>query len=48
MRAGAVQPGEEKAPRRSKTVLSVSKGTVRKNRFFSRVCGDRTGEMVSN
>ena len=41
-RAGAVQPGEEKALGRPEGSLSVPKGgAVRMRRFFSRVCGDR-------
>ena len=41
-RAGAVQPGEEKALGRPESSLSVPKGgAVRMRRFFSRVCGDR-------
>ena len=38
LRAGAVQPGEEKAH----SSLSVSKGAVRKDGLFSRLCCDRT------
>jgi len=34
-RAGAVQPGEEKAPRKPKSGLSVSKGAVKSNGTLS-------------
>ena len=43
-RAGAVQPGEEKALGRPESGLSISLGGCKKegNRLFSRVCCDRT------
>ena len=44
LRAGAVQPREEKAPGRPESSLSVSKGDCKKegDRLFGRVCCDRT------
>ena len=44
LRAGAVQPGEEKAVGRSDGGLSVSKGELQERRgtVFSGICGDRT------
>ena len=44
LRAGAVQPGEEKALGRPGSGLSISKGGCKKerDRLFSRVCYDWT------
>jgi len=39
-RAGAVQPGEEKAPGEPVSGLSIFKGNI----LSSRVCGDKTRE----
>jgi len=41
LRAGAGQPGEEKASGQPERSLSIARGTIRRE-FFSRVCGDRT------
>ena len=49
-RAGAVQPGKEKVPGRPGSSLLLPKGGYKKegDRLFSRVCSDRTREIISN
>ena len=48
-RAGAIQPGDEKAPGRLESSLSVSKGRCKKgDRLFSRVCCDTPRGNGSN
>jgi len=50
-RAGAVQPGEEKAPRRSDSGLSICKGEAVRKKGTDTVAGSVVtgqGEMVSD